>query len=263
MSKIGFMQGRLTNKGGFFPQEFPDEAWEEEFFTAIEMGFQCMEWMFNFEKWENNPIIRKDGVVKIKELIKETGIFISGICANYFMKKNIFEEQSIEENINILQELIKNAEEINCKNIIIPMFEASEMQLDNVVLKKILKKISTKEVSILLETDCSMNSIESWIKELESHNIGVCYDIGNAAGLAKDTVNEAEDYANIIKNVHIKDKKKHGKTVMLGQGDAKIQETIERLLSKNYQGCFVLESYYGVEAKRDTKQNYNYVKDFF
>lgn len=256
------MQGRLTDKGGFFPQEFPLVQWEQEFATAAEIGFQCIEWMFNFEQWENNPIICDDGVATICKLIKDTGIVVSGICANYFMRRSIFDAQAMEENINILRRLVKNAEVLKCSNIIIPLFEASEMQPESETFRNILAQIANENIMILLETDCDMKSMYQWLQKVDCENIGICYDIGNATGLARDTVREVHDYTDIIKNVHIKDKKKYGKTVMLGQGDGRIEETMKVLLKNGYQGCFILESYYGTEAIEDTRKNYNYIKDF-
>ena len=57
----GVMQGRFTDKGGFYPQQFPWTNWEQEFFTAREYGVDCIEWMFNGERYEDNPIWTKDG----------------------------------------------------------------------------------------------------------------------------------------------------------------------------------------------------------
>lgn len=261
MYNLGFMQGRLTNKGGFYPQKFPMEQWEQEFTTAVKIGFDCMEWMFNFEQWNENPIVNETGISKIRRLIEETGIDVSGICANYFMHKNIYDSCAIEENISILLELVKNAELIGCPNIIIPLFEASEIQLGNEVLRKIIECVSSKRVSILLETDCEIESVYQWFVQLLCKNVGLCYDIGNAAGLGRDIVQELTHYSDIVKNVHIKDKKKGGSTVLLGQGDAPIGDALAILKEKKYKGCYILESYYGLDAIEDTKKNYTYVKE--
>lgn len=263
MDRLGFMQGRLTNKEGFYPQQFPIGQWGKEFEIAAQIGFECMEWMFNFEQWEENPIINKRGIEKICELIESTGIEVSGICANYFMNRNLFDHSSVEENIDILLRLVEGAELLGCSNLTIPLFEASEMQFDSEIVKNILEHISTTKINILFESNCEMEILYKWLKKNAYKNVGVCYDIGNATGLGRNTVAEVSHYADIVKNVHIKDKTMQGHTVMLGQGDAKIRETIEMLKEKEYKGCYILESYYGVDAINDTKKNYYYVKDFF
>lgn len=260
MRKIGFMQGRLTNKGGFFPQQFPTENWREEFETAREIGLQSVEWMFNYPEWTENPVMRREKLQVIQEKIAQTGIYVSGICANYFMKKSIFSEEESQDNINILGQLIDGAETIGCPNIIIPLFEASELYILDNKLIDIAKEFLGRKVQILLETDYDMRSLCWWL-ETAPANLGICYDIGNATGLGKNTVDEVAMYTKYIKNVHLKDKKLHGTTVMLGQGDALIEETLRALEKQKYDGCYILESYYGEQAIEDTTKNFNYIKD--
>lgn len=260
MRKIGFMQGRLINKGGFFPQQFPTENWQEEFETARKIGFRSMEWMFNYPAWTENPIICREKLQVIQEKIAQTGVYVSGICANYFMKKSIFAEEEFQNNINILGRLIEGAELIECPNIIIPLFEASELHALNNKLINIAKEFHGRKVQILLETDYDMKELCEWL-ETTPVNMGICYDIGNATGLGKNTVDEVTVYAKYVKNVHLKDKKLHGVTVMLGQGDALMEETLRALEEQSYAGHYILESYYDKDAVADTTKNFNYIKD--
>lgn len=259
--KFGFMQGRLTDKGGFYPQLFPANEWEKEFETASGIGFDSMEWMFNYERWEKNPIIDVEQVHKISRLSKENHVVVSGICANYFMKKNIFDAGAVKENCEILKCLVRSAEILGCPNIIIPLFEKSQIQKDNRVISEILKKTANKQTHILFEADVEMEELEKWLKKLNVPNTGVCYDIGNAAGLERNIVKEIKNHMDIIKNIHIKDKKKKGKTVMLGQGDACFEEILGILKAQKYKGYCILESYYGVDAVKDTMKNFEYVKE--
>lgn len=261
MNKIGFMQGRLTNKGGFYPQEFPAQNWEREFETAGEIGFDCIEWMFNLDGWERNPIITTEGLKKISGMIEKTGVFVSGICANYFMKKCISAPETLKENLSLLIKLIENAKRLGCSNIILPLFEASEIVLWDDTFLKILEEISDRNVKLLLETDYELEKVSKWMLKTGFANVGICYDVGNAAGLGKNIVQELKNYIRFIENIHIKDKKVHGTTVMLGEGDAELKKIFERLCEDKYQGCLILESYYGADAIEDTRKNYNYVKD--
>ncbi|MBO5208734.1 MAG: sugar phosphate isomerase/epimerase [Lachnospiraceae bacterium] len=256
--KIGFMQGRLTEKNGFFPQTFPQNEWEKEFEMASTLGFSCMEWMFNADGWEKNPIITDEGIEAILNRCELTGIKVSGICVNYYMKESIYDDKT-----DILSRLINSAKKIGCKNIILPLFEASDIETYGedgfAILEKICNKVVDDEVQILLETDISMEKAAEFCNRF-SGNVGICYDIGNATGLGKDAVYEIEKYGQAIKNVHLKDKKKGGTTVLLGMGDAPFAECFRQLEKINYQGCFILESYYE-KAVEDTKQNFEYIKD--
>lgn len=258
MVKIGFMQGRLTEKNGFFPQTFPQNEWEKEFETASGLGLLSIEWMFNADDWENNPIITDDGWKKINRKIESTGVKVSGICANYFMNKSIYADST-----DILFRLIKSAEKIGCKNIILPLFEASDPESYGESSFDILEKICIGaldgEINILIETDVSIEKAVEFCNRFPD-NVGICYDIGNATGLGRDAAYEIEKCGQFIGNVHLKDKKRGGTTVLLGMGDAPFRECFRQLEKINYQGYFILESYYE-NAVNDTKQNFDYIKD--
>lgn len=259
MKRIGFMQGRLTEKNGFFPQTFPQKEWEKEFETASELGLFSIEWMFNADDWESNPIITADGWKTILKRTEASGVYVSGICANYFMINSVYSDDSTD----ILYKLIKNAEKVGCKNIILPLFDASNPDLYEEtgfdILKKVCNSVLDDKINILIETDVPMEKIADFCGCF-SGNVGICYDIGNATGLGRDAAYEIGKYAQFIENIHLKDKKRGGTTVMLGKGDAPFKECFRQLEKANYHGHFILESYY-TNAVDDTKQNFEYIKD--
>ena len=257
---IGFMQGRLTEKGGFYPQEFPEKMWVPEFYLAKDLGFDCIEWMFNGKCWNRNPIILEKELPKIVTVCQSTNIKISGICANYFMQKSIYDTNEQERNFFILSKLLYNAQIIGCKNIIIPLFDASEIELNNVLIYGIIDTLVNKDIFILFESNEPLSVLKKWLSGFKRCNVGICYDIGNATGLGFNTVKELSACGDIVKNVHLKDKKVGGSTVMLGNGDACFKGCFDVLKQLSYAGSYILESYY-CEAVKDTRQNLNYIKE--
>lgn len=266
MNRIGFMQGRLTNKNGFFPQVFPFDVWEKEFDRASEIGLSSMEWMFNEDDWENNPIINKEKIAVINKKIQESNVKVSGICANYFMKNSLYDPKKTENNQKILQKLIYGAKAVSCPNIILPLFEASEFGTADTEgkerLRRIVNEVELDNIHILFETDADAEDIVAYIETMQCTNIGLCYDIGNATGSGKNVLEELETFSRNIGNVHIKDKKINGTSVMLGTGDALFEECISCLEKNGYKGSFILESYFGEDAVQDTKINYDYIKEY-
>ena len=258
--KIGFMQGRLTEKGGFFPQQFPWNAWQDEFYLGAEMGFDCIEWMFNEEHWQDNPIFLRGEPERLMALSEESGVQISGICANYFMKCSIYDagRESVHE--DILNRLAANAHALGCGSIIIPLFDASEIQEDSAYLYRLADRLSCPDVALLFESDRPLSDLAGWISGFARDNVGICYDIGNAVGMGYDPADELNRYGGIVKNIHIKDKTIGGPTVMLGEGDADFAAYFDTLRRLSYTGCFILESYYR-EAVEDTRRNFTYIKD--
>ncbi len=267
MLKLGIMQGRLTNKGGFFPQSFPWDNWQKEFALAKKSGFTCIEWMFNDDRWEENPIITDKGVLKIQECIRNTGISINGICANFFMKNSIYDDSAEDKrrNIYILNTLLKNAEKIGCLNIILPMFGSSGDFFERKTIWErlyfLLEHAESGNVNILIEADASMHTVKEFLDNIPIGRVGICYDIGNAAGLGKNILHEIKYYSNLIKEYHIKDKKIGEGTVMLGEGDVPYRECVDWLMKEEQKVPLILESYYGSDAIEDTKKNLQFIKD--
>lgn len=257
---IGFMQGRLTEKGGFYPQEFPWKNWLQEFYMAQNLGFDCIEWMFNEKQWKQNPIILEKELPQIITVCQNTNIKVTGICANYFMQKSIYDVREQENNLSILSKLLYNAQAIGCKNIIIPLFDASEIELSNELIYEIIDALANNDIFILFESNEPLGVLKKWLLGFKRSNIGICYDIGNAIGLGFDAVQELSCCGDIVKNVHLKDKKVGGTTVMLGNGDACFKECFDVLKQLSYSGSYILESYY-CDAVKDTCQNLNYIKE--
>lgn len=261
------MQGRLTEKKGFLPQCFPWENWKQEFVTAKTLGLSYVEWMFNDSGWQKNPIFEASQIEDIILQIKSTGIFVSGICANYFIKNCLFPDMAEGEKRNamILQKLVKHATQIGCHNIILPIFGESARLFEDINAwertKRILGMVESKEINILFETDTALEIVEECLHEISSVKTGICYDIGNATGLNRDVIEEVKVYSNIIREYHIKDKEIGGSTVMLGKGDTPFLDWMEWLRKNKFNGSLIMESYYDTDAIGDTKENLEFIKE--
>lgn len=267
MLKLGVMQGRLTNKDGFFPQRFPWDNWQEEFSLAGNIGFDCLEWMFNSDRWEDNPIVTEKGLSNIQKCISDTGIYVSGICANYFMDHCIYDSSAVvkEKNIYILNMLVKNAEEIECPNVILPMFEKSGALFEKEAFWEemclLCNEIKLDNVHILIETDAPIHVVRRFLEQSPDTQISMCYDLGNAAGLGKNILHELQSHSNLIGEYHLKDKKRGESSVMLGEGDVPYKECMDWFVEYENKAILILESYYGLNAVEDTKKNFLFIKD--
>ena len=260
------MQGRLTSKGGFFPQQFPWGNWENEFAACKALDVHFMEWMFNFEHYDQNPVFTSAGREKIVRLSEIGDVHVRSICANYFMERSIFEGN---DSLFILEELMAIADDLNVVNIVLPFFGASEVGDDDLVemktlLKLIVDRTKKFKVQLALETNLSMDAISLCLDGI-SPNIGVCYDTGNAIEFGRDVVSDISKHRKIIKEIHIKDKSVNvaeagggSLSVMLGKGQAPLKELFSLDIGTMY---FVLESYFGKDAIGDTTKNISYVRD--
>lgn len=252
------MQGRFTNKGGFFPQQFPWENWKEEFYTAERYGIDCIEWMFNHERFYENPIWTEWGRREIKETVSISGIRICSICANYFMQDSIYNESEMD----IFQRLIEAGAELGICRIVIPLFEASgigDLSELHEKLETVKEYINGTGICIALESDSSAGRQKRLCELLNSAQIGICYDVGNAAGNGYDYLDDISEIKKYLLEVHLKDKKYKGTSVMLGEGAVDFKNVFHTLTDWG-QGNFVLESYFGKDAVRDTSDNIKYIR---
>ena len=102
------MQGRLSPQIDGKIQAFPVDHWQDEFFYAAEIGFTSIEFIFEYENVDKNPLLTENGRNLIKELKKECNVRVDHICADYFMQKPFFgiSQQDLYERIKLLKELI-------------------------------------------------------------------------------------------------------------------------------------------------------------
>lgn len=262
MRTISVMQGRLTNKGGFYPQNFPWDNWEQEFYTAQKIGLHGIEWMFNTENFTQNPLWTSAGRETIRKLVKSTGVRVESVCMNYFMQNSITDHKC-EEHIEIFSELLSCSRELNIRKMVLPLFEASriidgEQLINN--LTKVLKKTLSDGILIALETDASAEKQREVCEKIGDKRVGLCYDLGNACGNGCHIEEELCALKDYLLEIHVKDKKTGGNSVMLGEGDVDYPRYLNLLRKLEYREPLVMESYFGENAIEDTYKNYSYLR---
>ena len=255
----GVMQGRLTDKGGFFPQQFPWESWEKEFSAARDLRIDCIEWMFNLENYESNPFITKTGVGAIKRVTENTGVAVRSVCANYYIQYPVAGVNSGD----IFKRLYCAAEQLQLHHIVFPLFEASEVT-DQGRLPEVFWQIehwmSNGPVKVYFECDHPLECQTAALDSVGSPMLGLCYDLGNSTGCGYNCVDGVKRLVEGKYNfeLHIKDKKIHGGTVMLGDGDVDFAAALNA--AQGVGGLRVYESYYGKSAVEDTAKNIAYIR---
>lgn len=258
-TKLGIMQGRFTDKEGFFPQRFPWENWEKEFEIAKKENLQCIEWMLNYEKVASNPILSIEGQHKIMELERQTGVQVNAVCVNYIMDKCILD---IEKDFFV--HIFEAMKKLRINLFIMPFFEKSDIELMNEepgfqeCLTYVSDLAKKNGLYVGMEMNCELGIAKSCLQKYK--NFGICYDLGNSVGLGKDIEQELLLFKNRIFDVHIKDKTYNGKSVMLGNGDAEFQRYFKLLEETGFNGAYILESYFSKNTVMDTLQNIKYIR---
>jgi len=254
---IGIMQGRLVLPKGRGIQFFPFEEWQDEFRAASKIQIDEIDFIFDLDRYQENPLWTEKGIASIQKAIAESGVKVRHICADFFMRRPFFRvtEQERQENIAILKQLIAVAQEIGAKNIEIPLVDNSsvktEEEKDLLVqsLKECLPKAKELRITISLEADLPPKELLELVQRFDNPSLKITYDSGNSSSLGYDSYEEISTYGKYLSNVHIKDRVLHGTTVPLGTGNADFDKLFRGLKEANYKGSFTFQSARQEEGK--------------
>ena len=241
------MQGRLvpTEKKNSI-QYFPSKNWIKELEIAKNNNLNNMEWTANIENIKKNPITLTKNIKKTKQILSKNKIKVNSLTCDFYMEKPSFKSSKPIKEIKILKKILINGQNLGIKFFIIPLVDNSSLK-DSSEEKKLIEhmieisKILKKRSKILFETDYYPKKLLSFIKKFPKKNFGINYDTGNSASLNYKFEDEKK-YFSYVKNIHIKDRKKYGKTVRLGKGNWKPKIFFEYLKKIKFNGNLILQT---------------------
>lgn len=268
INKVGIIQGRLSARPYPKLQEFPCGSWEQEFYHAKKIGYDFIEWIFEEKQYKDNPIWTANGRKQVRKHIMETQVPVLSVCADYFLEKPFFRRKgySLEQNISILKELIKKTKEIGGDVILLPVLEKAEIRCkeDEETLKEaicaVIPTLEEYEVKLGLETELRIDKYFELVSQFCSNYIGAYYDAGNCAFCGHDMKYDMEILSEHVISIHVKDRKKKGKSVFLGTGDTNFAEGIPYLMKNGYKGNFVMQTYFEDNYLDEAENNLKYIK---
>jgi len=247
MMKIGIMQGRLLPRYRGRYQAHPVNFWQAEFFIARDFGFHQIEFILDYNDFEQNPLMSIQGIEDIKSLISETGVEVKSICADYFMEAP-FHSKHQAESETILRRLLENAKELGVIDIVIPCVDHSSLKSEQDVdmfvssINRILPLAEKSNIFINFETDLNPKRFKELLQKFDSDHIKVNYDIGNSASLGYNPKEEFEAYGKYISDLHIKDRVLGGGSVKLGTGNADFKTVFELLRENNFNANITMQA---------------------
>lgn len=260
---IGIMQGRLTPSNNRGIQFFPFEEWEKEFNIANEIGLDEIEWIFDYDRYQENPLWTEEGRNKIKRLIEETNIKINSICWDYFMRRPFYKKQGnekevvLQENFQIFRVTLEAMKDIGAKLVEIPMVDDSSVKNETEkieaveFIRSLCDMAEEYKIIVGLETDFPPGGFREFLEVIGKDNLVANYDSGNSSGLGYDHEKEILSLNEKIYNVHIKDRIKGGGTVRLGTGSADLEQVFSCLNKVGYKGSFILQAARGEDGAEE------------
>jgi len=246
-SRIGFIQGRLSELVNNRIQLFPVKNWKAELKEASRNEIRTLEWTIDSETITENPLILPESIPEVIENINYFNIRIPSVTCDYFMEKPPWQE-SARDLEDILTKIMIGMRSLNSTKLVIPLVDNSSLSENSYkttiinFFEQMNPKIIENNIQICFESDFSPQNLADFIDEFPSYNYGINYDIGNSASLGYLPNEEFEMYGNRIINVHVKDRLLHGKSVPLGEGSADFETVFRCLKSIKYDGNYILQT---------------------
>jgi L-ribulose-5-phosphate 3-epimerase len=250
MPRIAIMQGRLLPPQHGCFQYFPRDRWRDEFSYASKVGLDAIEWIYDLQGAEVNPLASDAGIAQMRALSHQHGIDVVSVCADYFMDRPFATASPAEfaELTRHLLWLIDRCRQAGFVRAVLPFVDASRIQSpaqqEAIVemLREVLPCAAKAGVELHLETSLDSNDFAILLALLPHPFLKVNYDSGNSSSLGYDVKLELAAYGSRIGSVHIKDRVQGGGTVPLGTGDANIPLLLSSLKALSYEGDFVLQT---------------------
>lgn len=276
MISLGIMQGRLTPSRGRGIQFFPFGEWEREFEIGRRLGLNEIEWIFDYDRFDENPIWTTTGAKDIKEIMSNTGMRVRSICFDYFMRRPFYKYSGEDakwirkENLEFLKNIISKMKDIGASLLEIPIVDGSsiknsyEEEQMTEFLHIVLDFAKQADILVGCETDFPVGKFRSFLQNIDHENICANYDSGNSSGLGYDHRDEILSLAEYITNVHIKDRIFQGTTVELGTGNADFEKVFSALKDIGYDKSILLQAARGVEGDEENtiRKQMEFVKKY-
>lgn len=247
--KIGIMQGRLVPPVGGGIQAFPSRQWREEFAAAKRAELAAIEWIYDVDGDDVNPIASDEGIEEMLDLSRTTKVKVDSLCADYFMPEPLIKGSADERRNRVtkLVWLLDRCVAARISRVVLPFVDNSKVQGDDEIaalinfLKSAVVWAAERNLELHLETSLAPGLFAFVMNSVNHPSLKVNYDSGNSSSLGFDADEEFAAYGPHIGSVHIKDRILGGTTVPLGQGDTDFDKLARNLKQLNYDGDLILQ----------------------
>ena len=268
LDDIGIMQGRLLPKFKGRYQAHPLDYWQDEFLIAKDIGLNYIEFILDYNDFQQNPLTFETGINEIINIIQKTNVGVKSICADYFMEAPLHSSNkyAAKKSKDVLNKLIINANKIGVTDIVIPCVDQSSLinEIDQkrliINLQKSIDLAVKYNINLALETDLPPKNFADLLNEFNSKQVTVNYDTGNSASLGYEMLEEFKCYGQRITDIHIKDRELGGGSVLLGKGAVNFPLFFKILSTIDFKGPIIMQAFRDDEGIEIFKKQFNWFK---
>ncbi|MCD4781597.1 MAG: sugar phosphate isomerase/epimerase [Candidatus Omnitrophica bacterium] len=268
MNNIGIMQGRILPKRLDRLQLFPDRTWEEELSKAKELGFSCVELLYDKELVCRTMLSDNKRSGRLWEYLNKEmrRVVFKSTCLDYFTGISLLDRKSFfcSEIVAIIEELKKSS----IKIFVLPFFDENMIHSQD-EFRQVLQILQdnnldclarSNDVALALELCLPAHQVRNSMDAYAFTNIKICYDTGNARASGYIPEEEIIELSGLIGHVHIKDRNVGGPNVPLGSGAVNFNACLEALQRIRYDGLMILETIYTDNPILDARNNFAYLQ---
>lgn len=250
VNPLGIMQGRLSPPDPRRIQAFPWATWEDEFARAGRIGLDGIEWLFEAERFRENPLWTESGRSRIRALVSSTAVVVPTLCADYFMARPFHRGARADRvtSVAVMNELIPAAASVGVRTILLPVLEEAEVTTAaeaaelHAALRDCVPVARAHDVRIGLETELAAAEYRELVEAADDPVVRAYYDTGNSAAKGYDVAAELRALADLLCGIHIKDRERGAGSVRLGKGAVRFDRVFAALADTAYGGPLVLQT---------------------
>lgn len=266
---IGIQQGRLSPRLNGKLQAFPHGAWQREFSVAARIGFDAIEWLYETDRSERNPISSAQGRAEIKRVVAGSGVAVRSVCASYFIVNRLAGDsaEQTEKNLRALCELIDECAEIGAQRLLLPLLEGAAVdtpELQRRVLEslEVAAPLAARAGLVLgLEMEIAGADYAALIERAAHPAVRAYYDTGNSTAKGFDIALDVKPLLPLLCAVHVKDRKVGGGSVAIGSGDANYDGFLRTLAAAQFAGDFVFEHFFDRDPEGSARAALRYLRE--
>ena len=157
--------------------------------------------------------------------------------------------------------MFKNLKKINCKKLILPFLEKSnlsEINFNNIdFIKDLSFELKKYNIILCIESLIKGKQLRKIIEKFKVSNIRCVFDTGNRVFLDKNFYEDILILNELINHIHLKDKNIKNENVIFGTGDVNFLKVFEYLEKIKYNHNFVFETNRGIDPLKTARFNLN------
>jgi L-ribulose-5-phosphate 3-epimerase len=267
--RVGVMQGRLSPRPANRLQAFPHQTWAEEFAQAKRLGFSYLEWIYEAERAQENPIASAAGRASIRACAEASGLPVGSVCADYFMIHRLAggSAQARTEHAAALSELVRWTRELGAKRILLPLLETSALSTPELVrevtesIQSVCPTLDECNVVLGLEMEIAGPDYAAVIRGIGHDKVRAYYDTGNSTAQGFDIGKDILPLLPLLEAVHLKDRVVNGTSRPFGLGAANFLEFFAALATSGYRGDLLTQHYFDAEPELSAAHSLGFVRD--